>query len=189
MHILYQYHISTIAWFIKFNIPILLNAADLWWIIFKKYADFIWRLGNDWINLRVYMCICISCRYPFNSERGITIYLQFCSFELELSILQEGVVFLLTVFELMLFEFVWCYFLWRYLKIHGMEIESYCKIKRFLKRLQIALQIRILYFSTHHNTNKDMKYIQYERLIMQLAKSLSCYRKSVIYHIGYHEKV
>ena len=99
------------------------------------------------------MCICISCRYPFNSERGITIYLQFCSFELELSILQQGVVFLLTVFELMLFEFVWCYFLWRYLKIHGMEIESYCKIKRFLKRLQIALQIRILYFSTHHNTN------------------------------------
>ena len=89
-------------------------------------------------------------------------YLQFCSFELELSILQQGVVFLLTVFELMLFEFVWCYFLWRYLKIHGMEIESYCKIKRFLKRLQIALQIRILYFSTHHNTNKDMKYIQYE---------------------------
>ena len=91
-------------------------------------------------------------------------YLQFCSFELELSILQQGVVFLLTVFELMLFEFVWCYFLWRYLKIHGMEIESYCKIKRFLKRLQIALQIRILYFSTHHNTNKDMKYIQYEML-------------------------
>ena len=70
-----------------------------------------------------------------------------------------------------------------------MEIESYCKIKRFLKRLQIALQIRILYFSTHHNTNNDMKSIQYERLIMQLAKSLSCCRKSFIYHIGYHEKV
>ena len=67
-----------------------------------------------------------------------------------------------------------------------MEIESYCKIKHFLKRLQIALQIRILYFSTHHNTNKDMKYIQYE---MQVAKSLLCYRKSIIYHIGYHEKV
>ena len=74
---------------------------------------------------------------------------------MELSILQQGVVFLLTVFELMLFEFVWCYFLWRYLKIHGMEIESYCKIKHFLKRLQIALQIRILYFLTNHKTNND----------------------------------
>ena len=116
-------------------------------------------------------------------------YLQFCSFELELSILQQGVVFLLTVFELMLFEFVWCYFLWRYLKIHGMEIESYCKIKRFLKRLQIALQIRILYFSTHHNTNKDMKYIQYERCIFyqnfihNLLKLVSLYNIQTLHNI------
>ena len=138
-------------------------SNSIYQYFYTQYADFIRTIGNSWINLRVYMCICITCRWPGYPERGITIYLQFCSFELELSILQQGVVFLLTVFELMLFEFVWCYFLWRYLKIHGMEIESYCKIKHFLKRLQIALQIRILYFSTNHKTNNDMISIQYER--------------------------
>ena len=114
-------------------------------------------------------------------------YLQFCSFELELSILQQGVVFLLTVFELMLFEFVWCYFLWRYLKIHGMEIESYCKIKRFLKRLQIALQIRILYFSTHHNTNTIWNpyntKIFYQNFIHNLLKLVSLYNIQTLHNI------
>ena len=124
------------------------NTQEVCWF----YWD-TWEKLNKYASIYVYMhLLWIS----FHPERGIKIYLQFCSFELELSILQQGVVFLLTIFELMLFEFVWCYFLWRYLKIHGMEIESHCKIKNFFKRPKIALQIRILYFSTHHNTSNDM---------------------------------
>ena len=140
-NILYQYHIATIPWFIKFNLPILLNAVPLWPNIIKVMMNNIqevcWFYWDTWEKLNKYASIYVYMHLlwiSFHPERGIKIYLQFCSFELELSILQQGVVFLLTIFELMLFEFVWCYFLWRYLKIHGMEIESYCKIKNFFKR-------------------------------------------------------
>ena len=45
-------------------------TQSLWWIIFKKYADFIRTLGKIWINMRVYMCICISSGYPCTQKEA-----------------------------------------------------------------------------------------------------------------------